>query len=558
MSYSQQYLGRSRLTEAAGGQQLSLSPNLTRDKVFFEGELKHPIRFREAMSALHEVVVGDLKAKPRDRSAWEAYKVELAAREARIFQAASNQAEVQALHEHPEAPPKDLKRRFKDAHAKYFGARARWIRDLYEKDSKLWWLLDPVVTAAPDAVLFECFSLDESSYACLTVDREAFSHQDHSNRGLGTTNVDYSWALYEQFQKLRSYRPTQLAVDPTGFEIDVSGSTGYREEKIDLPASWLRGFGQIQAAQMLPATALRLPRETLYGLLAALERRREKTGPRAIRFDLVPGGHCRVVLEPWELEVKCPGRVHEASVEQTVRVWGRRRLEVLARLLPLIESVDLYLLGSGLPSIWVARLGEMSFTLALSGWTNNDFTSGANLELLAGQLESVAEVEASVARELREARLMNLSQLNQRVGAHVPRHLLTSALFQLALRGQAIYDHARQVYRFREVLPEAIAIDLARVNPELDAARRALREGSVHLARSESIGGARLLLAGRVGGTECEALLDADGIFKKGQCNCSFFYKNRLRRGPCRHLLALKLKASPPPLGGPSPIRVAP
>lgn len=558
MSYSQQYLGRSRLTDAAGGQQLSLSPNLTRDKVFFEGEIKHPIRFREAMSALHEVVVGDLKAKPRDRSAWEAYKVELAAREARIFQAASNQAEVQALHESIEPPPKDLKQRFKDAHAKYFGARARWIRELYEKDSKLWWLLDPVVTAAPDVVLFECFSLDESSYACLTVDREAFSRQDHSNRGLGTTNVDYSWALYDQFQKLRSYRPTQLAVDPTGFEIDVSGSPAYREEKIDLPASWLRGFGQIQAAQMLPATTLRLPRETVYGLLAILKRRREKAGPRAIRFELVPGGRCRVVLEPWELEVKCPGRVHEASVEQTVRVWGRRRLEVLARLLPLIESVELHLLGSGLPSIWVARLGEMSFTLALSGWTNNDFTSGANLDLLAGQLESVAEVEASVARELREARFMNLSQLNQRVGAHVPRHLLTSALFQLALRGQAIYDHAHRVYRFREVLPEAIAIDLARVNPELEAARRAIREGSVRLERSESIGDSRLLLAGAVGGTQCEALLDADGVFKKGQCNCSFFYKNRLRRGPCRHLLALKLKASPPTLGGASPVRVVP
>lgn len=558
MSYSQQYLGRSRLTEAAGGQQLSLSPNLTRDKVFFEGEIKHPIRFREAMSALHEVVVGDLKAKPKDRSAWKAYKAELAAHEARVFEAASNQAEVQALREPSQPPPKDLKRRFKEAHAKYFRARARWIRELYEKDSKLWWLLDPVVTAAPDAVLFECFSRDESSYACLTIDREAFSGQDHSSRGLGTTNIDYSWALYDQFQKLRSYRPTQLAVDPTGFEIDVSGSPGYREEKIDLPASWLRGFGQIQAAQMLPATAVRLPRETLYGLLAILKRRREKAGPRAIRFELAPGGSCRVVLEPWELEVKCPGRVHDLGVQNTVRIWGRRRLEVLARLLPLIEGVDLYLLGSGLPSIWVARLGEMSFTLALSGWTNNDFTSGANLELLAGQLESVAEVEVNVARQLREARLMNLSQLSQRVGAHVPRHLLTSALFQLALRGQAIYDYAHQVYRYRQVLPEAIAVDLAGVNPELEAARRAIRDGNVRLERSENIGDSRLLLAGAVGKTECEALLDADGIFKKGQCSCSFFYKHRLRRGPCRHLLALKLKASPPTLGGSSPVRVVP
>lgn len=558
VSYSQQYLGKSCITEVAGGQQLSFSPNLARDKVFFEGEIKHPLRFREAMSALHEVVVGDLKAKPRDKSAWAAYKVELAQREARIAEAASKRAELDALYQASEPPPEDLKQRFRRAHSKYFKARSRWIHDLYQKDKKLWWLLDPVVTAAPDVVFFECFSLDESSYACLSVEREAFSRQDHSSQGLGTTNVDYSWALYDQFQKLRSYRPTQLAVDPTGFEVDVTGSPGYREEKIDLPESWLRGFGQIQAVQMLPATTLELPRETLYGLLAILGRRREKAGPRAIRFELRADGTCRVVLEPWEFEVPCLGPVHDAHTEQTVRVWGRRRLEVLARLLPLIESVDVRLLGSGLPSIWVARLGEMSFTLALSGWTNNDWTSGANLELLAGQIESVADVEVNVARQLREARLMNLSVLSQRVGTHVPRHLLTSALFQLALRGQAIYDHAHQVFRYREVLPEAIAVNLAQLNPELDAARSALRQGSVRLERSESVGTSRLLLSGTVGNTQCEALLDADGIFKKGQCNCSFFYKNRLRRGPCRHLLALKLKASPQSFGGDSPLRAVP
>ncbi|MEZ4309869.1 MAG: hypothetical protein R3F14_17665 [Polyangiaceae bacterium] len=35
---------------------------------------------------------------------------------------------------------------------------------------------------------------------------------------LGTTNVDYSLALYEHFQTLRTYRPTRLLVDPSGFE----------------------------------------------------------------------------------------------------------------------------------------------------------------------------------------------------------------------------------------------------------------------------------------------------------------------------------------------------
>ena len=64
-------------------------------------------------------------------------------------------------------------------------------------------------------------------------------------------------------------------------------------------------------------------------------------------------------------------------------MWGRRRLMSLARVLPLAERFEVRLLGSGLPSIWVAHMGELRFTLALSGWTANDWSSGANLDLLA-------------------------------------------------------------------------------------------------------------------------------------------------------------------------------
>ena len=52
--------------------------------------------------------------------------------------------------------------------------------------------------------------------------------------------------------------------------------------------------------------------------------------------------------------------------------------------------------------------------------------------------------------------------------------------------------------------------------------------------------GKRLFVA-KVGGTSCEAVLDPDGQLSRARCSCSFFYKSRLRAGPCRHLMALKL-----------------
>ena len=67
------YLGRSAIRQGPFGLAVSLAPNLRRDRVGFTGTLRQPLRFREAVSALHDVVVSDLRYQPKDRSAHEAY-----------------------------------------------------------------------------------------------------------------------------------------------------------------------------------------------------------------------------------------------------------------------------------------------------------------------------------------------------------------------------------------------------------------------------------------------------------------------------------------------------
>ncbi|MEM7675306.1 MAG: hypothetical protein AAF449_04795 [Myxococcota bacterium] len=278
MTVVQSYLGRSRGTPHG----VKLSPNLERPKVFFDAELRHPVRFREAMSALHEVVVGDHLPPTRDRAGYEAYQRALLEQEIQLRQDVEQKVVDETLARIGDEPmPRGLAKKFKAARRRYFAARSRWIRNLRSADKQLWWLLDPVITVAPDSVFFECFSRDESSYAALHVDRDAFSGSEPGE--LGTTNVDYSFALFDYFQTLRSYRPTRLMVDPTGFEVQVAGHPDYREDKIELPASWLDGFAQIQTAHMIPSRMVELSVETIYGLLAYLVRHREKHGPRCIR-----------------------------------------------------------------------------------------------------------------------------------------------------------------------------------------------------------------------------------------------------------------------------------
>ena len=68
------YLGHSAVIDRPGRQTFQLVPNLTRDPVAFDAPLTKPLRFREAMSALHDTVVSDLRFKKRDKAAYHRWK----------------------------------------------------------------------------------------------------------------------------------------------------------------------------------------------------------------------------------------------------------------------------------------------------------------------------------------------------------------------------------------------------------------------------------------------------------------------------------------------------
>ncbi len=601
MNLDLRYLGASEVQASGSGATVRFSPNLARSRVFFDAELLHPLRFREAMSALHDVVVGDLRFKKKDKTAYQQWKKEQAERDAQVRRALFDKAKQAELARVAKEPiPKNLDGDFKKMHRLYWDARVRWANELSRNDPELFRHLvpcDPVVTVAPDVVFFECFSKDESAYACLTVDREALRGAD---AGLGTTNVDYSLALYEHFQTLRTYRSTRLLVDPAGFEVKVEGREDYREEKIDLPPSWLRGFAQLQAAMTLPSRKVELTVEAVYSILAHLKRHREARGPRSIRFQLAPGKAPVLVLDPWGITIPCRGRVADdvprapsglagsggqggpyrsapilasaapvAGGPEEIKIWGRRRLFALARVLPLCDRIEVRLLGTGMPSIWIAHMGEMRLSLALSGWTANDWTSGANLELLGGSAAPDVRSMTALTTRLHEVQRASSEELAQAVGISQPSAL--ASLHELAKHGQAVYDFSSDCYRYREVMPFALSeAVLGPDHPELAEGRRIARgtgKAGVKILRDEALPGGRRLFVFKALDTSCEAVVDADGAFKSAKCTCSFFFKNRLRSGPCRHLVALKLSTglvapatppAPPPPPAAAPVAAAP
>ena len=549
MNLTVAYRDRSSIVSGPSGLAVALAPNLRRDRVSFDATLRHPLRFREAIGALHDVVISDLRYRPKDRSAHDAYLDQQEAREAAIRRTASAEAR-QAIREAArpelsEAGFATLDREFRRKRQQYWSARQEYSSYLMTHDPELWRLLmpcDPVVTVAPDVLFFECFSADESSYGCLTVDRDAFAG-DRDVR-LGTTNVDYSWELHEHFQLLRSYRQTRFLVDPGGFEVATTGTgEGHREEKIELPDSWLRGFLQLQSAMSLPMRRVSLSREGLYNVLAFLGRHKAARSPRAVRFELTPGRPVAIVLEPWGQRIVLHDRPHDGPKSETIRTWGRDRLRVLARLLPLLDEAEVYLLGTGLPSFWSIRMGEMRLLLGLSGWTANDWTGGSALARLAPPVEPGRYLATRVAASFRANPSQTLAEVARRAGGTEAQAL--AVLNQLAGLGQVIHDLKLGVYRWRQVMPVTLSAErLGPESPETVAAREIARTQSVRVDRDETRPDGLRVLEGRILDRPASLLLDADDRMLRGKCTCSHHHTGGLREGPCRHLQALREKAA--------------
>jgi hypothetical protein len=542
------YAGRSAIVNGLDRAHVALATNTLREATFFRGTLGSPVLFREALASLYDVVVSDFKYRPRDRVEYRAW---LEGQDRAFLaglgkQSQANRARVQEL----EARLGVLDRARRERRKPFHQARLAYIDHVYKHQFELFYILDPVITVHPDEVAFEAFSRDESTYARLAAKFELFDRIDEFQ--CGTTNIDFSTRLHGELERMRSYRRTRFDIDPSGFAVSFGEGGGHVEKKIELPESWIQGFLQVHAAMSLGLTRFRMAPVDLYNIVRFLKSHRAKGSPRALRYELEPGRRVRAVLEPWEHVIELsPLSSFEGPKALTVRTWGRDRLRTLARLIPACQVIDVYLAGFGLPSIYVLDLGPVQFTLALSGWTDNDWTAGAaKFDLLTRRL-SVAPDELTRAYEaIRTLRRGGAAEVGQGAGLGVEK--ARSALSFLCQSGRAMFDLAGGVYRHRDLFLEPFSAaeaakavkSPAAATAEESRAKEIFAENQIRIiARRPVSTGYKLSGSARGDGPRERPMLhvDPEGLIIEGSCTCSFFKKHLLTHGPCEHILALRL-----------------
>ena len=541
MEFNYSYSGSSSISGSGDRTNMSFAPDVTRTPTYFRGELRQNIAFREAISALHDVVVSDLRFQPKDKTAYKEWAAQRNDIDWQLI-ATQRQAVTDRLRE-LDAEMTELRHRSSARSSEYYKSVRRYFDYLYQKDRDAWFVLDPVITVHPDEVFFECFSQDESSYGRLGASYEVFKNV--GDFACGTTNVDYSATLYDEFQKIRTYKATTFEVDPSGFGVQTAGSVDYKEVKIDLPDTWVRGFLQVNSAMSLPAVSFDLHPMDIYNLCFVLRRRKEKHGPRSMKYILKPGEPVRVIFEPWNLEVVCDRSFYQGNKPEEIRVWGRRRLLILERLIPVARKFTVHLLGTGLPSFYVADLNDLSFTLGLSGWTANDWAKAGNFDLMAPRANVDDWTKQKVFAALQENWLESPNALAKRL--KLDRSIVLGALSAYTQAGRAIYDLNKQVYRVRKLTQEPLPIDRLRfANDRESVASEFLTQKAVKVDSSSIDTGGTLHLAGTVK-TRYQTYtptieIDRDERLTTANCTCNWHQQNKLFKGPCEHILALRMQ----------------
>ncbi|MBW6409603.1 SWIM zinc finger family protein [Clostridium weizhouense] len=558
---------------------LGLSPDLSRDeKVSFLGKLKHPLIFRDAMLMLREIVVSDMTQKKKERvEFFEWLDGEI---ERRILKHQQYLPEVRenlnkdmnALLDEIEDKNSDIfklidiKNNLKkeidkhDIWKDYYKIEKDFWKFIKDRDLDLWFVLDPVITVHPDQVSFEAFSVDESTYGCLSIDMEEFELLQKPS--LGTTNIDFSAKLAKEIERFRTYSDVKLSVNPEGFGVESGVMPEHMEKKIDLPETWIKGFNQVSSASSLGGIDIELSPIDMYDICSFLRRHKAKKSPRYMKWVLEPNKPVKIVFEPFGTTLTLKS-IYNGEKKREEKIWGRRRWLVLEKIIPLVKSFKVRLLGFGMPQFIIGDMGTMKMTIGLSSWSSNDWVKGTAFNILGGFIGD-GNYE-KVYRLLKEKRFASIENIYENLNED-SKSINKAGIGMVLRRGEGYYDPINDTIRFRRLCNEELPNELYETTSMELKVQEHIEEGmdkfSAQMTEDNQFIFKHSLKTPNpkykkwkyyrtddfnreFDLTETLLTIDEEGQISKVKCNCRDFNKGpRNISAPCSHILALYMMST--------------
>ena len=188
-------------------------------------------------------------------------------------------------------------------------------------------------------------------------------------------------------------------------------------------------------------------------------------------------------------------------------------------------------------------MGDLTFTLGLSGWTANDWSRMGNFDLMAPRGEVDTDTAERVINGLTEAWQISAEALAKKLA--LDETLVKSALSLYAQQGRVLYDTEAKVYRLRELIGEPLPMDQLRFSHPREAkADNFVRANLVTLNDIEQQDKKITVIKGAVMDNAQQHLatifIDQDERLFDAHCSCDHYRHNKLYKGPCEHMLAIR------------------
>ena len=375
---------------------------------------------------------------------------------------------------------------------------------------------DPILSAQGDRLRAECFSACNGVYARMDVFQSALDGEIL----YGTTNVDIGTDLRKSLFNVKQGDRLKFRIGDEGWKTVHSRKadnnnilTDVRIQRpVKMPDRWIRALGNCAM------------------LHQNMEYKFHVEGMQSKAFIAMLPAATGKERSGWLTPTKVGVMLKLREEKNSVYISGLHRLSALRRIMSHVNAVYFYApknSEAGRMMIEVCMRGA-SITLSLTAKSYEGYSGeGALLDSLSDL--KILEYADKIDNILNFESILDLDKISESTG--IIKNDIKNAIELLAVSGKLGFDVQEKAFFHRELPddPDRVLKD----NPRLVGAKK-LMEGISHVEDD--------IWHVKSQDTTYRVIYPKDLGAQNAKCTCTWYLKHQNSRGPCKHILAVKLK----------------
>ena len=375
---------------------------------------------------------------------------------------------------------------------------------------------DPILSAQGDRLRAECFSACNGVYARLDVFQSALDGEIL----YGTANVDIGADLRKSLFNIKKEGRLKFRIGDDGWKVFNSKKFDDKatltdiliQRPVKMPDRWIRALGNCAMLHKNMKYKFHVEGMQAKAFIAMLPPAtgKERSG--------------------WLTPTKTAVMLKQREEKNSVYISGLHRLSALKRIMSYVNTIYFYAPESGEAGQMMLEvcMRGASIILSLTAKSYEGYSGeGALLDSLSDLkiLEYADRIDDILNFESR----LDLDVMSKSMG--MIKKDMNAAIELLAVSGKLGFDVRERAFFHRELPddPDRVLKD----NPRLVGARKLMQETSYIEDDVWHV---------KSGDTIYRVIYPTDMRAENAKCTCAWYLKHQNSRGPCKHILAVKLK----------------